>query len=325
MVDKKLIAVVGATGGQGGGLARAILDDPQGKFGCRALTRDPGSDAARALRDRGADVVPADLDDEDSLAAAFDGAYGAFCMTNFFEHFSASRETEQAEKLARAAKASGVRHAIWSTSPDSRHWVSPDGRPLPALADGYRVPHWDGKAQGNRFFTDQGVATTFLLPAMFWENLFMPGAPQQLQRGGDGVLAISLPAADAKLPGIAAEDIGRCAYGILQAGANLVGKTVGVAAEALTAAQLATAVSEALGEEVRCDELPLAAVRAAPFPGAAAVANMFQITTETNDDYCANYDIGLTRSLNPRLRTLREWLAATAPAVPTVTTSVGAR
>ena len=316
MADKKTIAVVGATGAQGGGLARAILDDPHGEFACRALTRDTTSEAARALADRGAEVVPADLDDEDSLAAAFEGAHGAYCMTNFFEHFSAEKETAQAGNLARAAKTTRIRHAIWSTSQDSQEWVSPTGDSLPASPDGYLVPHWDGKAQGNHFFTDVGVPTTFLLPPMFWENLFMPGAPHQVQRGVDGVLAISLPAADARIPGMAAEDIGRCAYGIFQAGGQFVGATVGVASEILTATELATALSPALSEEVRYNRLSLEAVRAAPYPGADAVANMFQIITEMNGEYCAQYEPDLSRSLNPRLQTLAGWLAGSRPAVP---------
>lgn len=160
MTEQKTIAVVGATGAQGGGLARAILDDPEGRYACRALTRQPTSDAARALAERGADVVQADLDDENNLTRAFQGAYGAYCMTNFFEHFSPEKELEQAANLARAAKAAGIRHAIWSTTEDSRDWVLPDGDPVPVLPGGYRVPHWDGKAQANRFFTDSAVPTS---------------------------------------------------------------------------------------------------------------------------------------------------------------------
>lgn len=309
MTNKKLIAVVGATGAQGGGLARAILDDPPGEFACRALTRDPSSPAAQALADRGAEVVRADLDHEGTLRSAFEGAHGAYCMTNFFEHFSASKETEQAENLAWAAKAVGVRHAIWSTSPDSRNWVSPQGSRLPESPDGYQVAHWDGKARGNRYFTDLGVPTTFLLPPTYWENLFMPGAPHQVQRGPDGVLAITLPAGEARMPGMGAEDIGRCAYGLFKTGQEFVGATVGVAAESSTGAELAAAVSEALGEHVRYNAVPLDVVRAAPFPGADAVANMFQIVVETNDDYCGHYDLALSRKLNPQLRSLAEWVA----------------
>ena len=119
----KIIAVVGATGATAGGLARAIMSDPDSGYACRAITREPESAAARALADHGATVLRADLDDYDSLVRAFDGAYGAFCMTNFFEHFSAEQEAEQAANQARAAAAAGVRHAIWSTAEDTRSVV----------------------------------------------------------------------------------------------------------------------------------------------------------------------------------------------------------
>ena len=92
MAQKQIIAVVGATGAQGGGLARAILADPSGGFGVRALTRQVASDKARALASAGADVVAADLDDEASLGRALEGAHGAYFVTNFWEHFSPDRE-----------------------------------------------------------------------------------------------------------------------------------------------------------------------------------------------------------------------------------------
>jgi uncharacterized protein YbjT (DUF2867 family) len=93
MTGKKIIAVVGATGAQGGGLARAILADPGGGFAARALTRDPSSENATALAALGAEVVRADLDDQASVRAAFQGAYGAYCVTNFWEHFPPTRRS----------------------------------------------------------------------------------------------------------------------------------------------------------------------------------------------------------------------------------------
>ena len=105
MSDKKIIAVVGATGAQGGGLVRAILADKDGEFTPRALTRHTDSDKAKALAKAGAEVVRADLDDERSLTRAFAGAHGAFCVTNFWEHFSPDKEYTQAGNMARAAKA----------------------------------------------------------------------------------------------------------------------------------------------------------------------------------------------------------------------------
>ena len=86
-MEKKIIAVFGATGAQGSGLVRAILNDPSGEFAARAITRNAGSDKARALAEAGAEVVEADLDDVSSLAAAFEGAYGAYCVTFFWDHF----------------------------------------------------------------------------------------------------------------------------------------------------------------------------------------------------------------------------------------------
>jgi len=108
VTDKKIIAVVGATGAQGGGLARAILDDPTGRFSVRAITRHPSSAKAQALAERGAEVVAADIDDEASVRHAFAGAYGAYCLTNFWEHLSAEKEEVQAAAMARAARATGA-------------------------------------------------------------------------------------------------------------------------------------------------------------------------------------------------------------------------
>src|SRR3970040_914527 len=108
MTDKKIIAVVGATGTQGGGLVRAILGDSSGGFAVRALTRDVDSEKAQELAKLGAEVVQADLDSGPSLRAAFDGAYGAFCVTFFFEHFVPEKELVQAAAMAQAAKQAGV-------------------------------------------------------------------------------------------------------------------------------------------------------------------------------------------------------------------------
>src|SRR5580658_4926536 len=96
----KIIAVTGATGAQGGGLIRTILAHPEGGFSARAITRDPDSEKAKALAALGAEVVKADLDGEASLEAAFAGAYGAYCVTNFWEHFSPEKENEQALNMA---------------------------------------------------------------------------------------------------------------------------------------------------------------------------------------------------------------------------------
>src|SRR5262245_61313239 len=104
MADKKIIAVVGATGSQGGGLCQAILADPNAGFAVRAITRDAGKDKAKALAAKGGEVVEANLDDVESLKKAFSGAHGVYGVTNFWEHFSAEKEKAQAKNIAEAAK-----------------------------------------------------------------------------------------------------------------------------------------------------------------------------------------------------------------------------
>ena len=146
MADKKIIAVVGATGTQGGGLAQAILSDPNGGFAVRAITRDTNKDQAKALAAKGAQVVQANLDDVESLKKAFSGAHGVYAVTNFWEHFSAEKEKAQAKNIADAAKAAGVKHVIWSTLEDTRKLMSPSDTRMPMLQEKYRVPHFDAKA-----------------------------------------------------------------------------------------------------------------------------------------------------------------------------------
>ena len=106
-------------------MVRAILADPNGGFAARAITRDPNKDKAKALAAKGAEVVKADLDDVESLKKAFAGAYGVYCVTNFWEHFSAEKEKAQAKNIAEAARAAGVKHVIWSTLEDTRKLMAP--------------------------------------------------------------------------------------------------------------------------------------------------------------------------------------------------------
>jgi uncharacterized protein YbjT (DUF2867 family) len=212
MTDTKIIAVTGATGAQGGGLIRAILAHPDGGFSARAITRNPDSEKAQALAALGVEVVKGDLDDEASLAQAFAGAYGAYCVTNFWEHFSPEKEIEQAANLARAAKTAGVSHVIWSTLEDVRDWVPLGDDRMPTISERYKVPHFDAKGEANHFFGDAGVPTTLLNTSFYWDNLIYFGMGPKA--GDDGVLAITFPLGDKKLAGIAAGDIGGCAYGI---------------------------------------------------------------------------------------------------------------
>jgi uncharacterized protein YbjT (DUF2867 family) len=313
MAAKKIVAVVGATGAQGGGLVRAIANDPGGGFAARAITRDVSSDKAKALAKLGAEVVAADVDDEASLRDAFAGAYGAFCVTFFWAHFSPEKEAAEVQNMARAAKAAGVKHVIWSTFEDTRRYVPLSDTRMPTLMGKYKVPHFDAKGESDRFFTDLGVPTTFLRTSFYWDNLIHFGMGPK--KGPDGVLAFTLPMGDRKLPGIAAEDIGRCAYGILKR-PDFVGKTVGIAGAHLTGAQMAAALTKALGQEVRYNSVSPEAYRSFGFPGAEDLGNMFQFKRDFEDVYCGARSIEGSRALNPGLLTFDAWLAANKERIP---------
>jgi len=308
----RTIAIVGATGAQGGGLVRAITANP-GTFAARALTRKLTSDKATALAGAGVNVVEADTDNAESLKRAFDGAYGVYCVTNYWEHFSVEREQAQARNMAVAAKAAGVQHVIWSTLEDTRKWVPLDDARMPTLQGKYKVPHFDSKGEADQIFRDAGVPTTCLLTSFYWDNFIFFGLGPK--RGPDGVLAITLPMGDARLPGIAAEDIGRCAYGVFGR-PDLIGKTVGIAGEHLTGSEMAAGLTRALGQEVRYNAVPPEVYRSFGFPGADDLGNMFQFKRDFNDYYCGARSLAFSRSLNPQLLTFDAWLAEHKHQIP---------
>jgi uncharacterized protein YbjT (DUF2867 family) len=314
MPDRRIIAVVGATGAQGGGLVRAILADRNGSFVPRAITRNPNSEKAQALRAQGVEVVAGDADKPETLGKAFAGAYGAFLVTNFWEHFSAEREVTQARNMAQAAKTAGVQHVIWSTLEDTRKWVPLDDDRMPTLHGKYKVPHFDGKGEADQIFRDLGVPTTWLLTAFYWDNLIYFGSGPQ--RGPDGTLAITFPMDDKKLPGIAAEDIGKAAYGIFKRGREFIGKTVGIAGEHLTGAEMARALTKALGQEVRYNNVPPEVYRGFGFPGADDLGNMFQFKRDFNQYFCGERNLEFSRSLNPEMQTFEQWLAVHKDQIP---------
>jgi uncharacterized protein YbjT (DUF2867 family) len=314
MAEKKIIAVVGATGAQGGGLVRAILADPTGEFQARAITRDPSSDAAKALAKLGAEVVAGDVDDEASLERAFADAHGAFCVTFFWAHFSPELEFTQAGNMAKAAKAAGVKHVIWSTLEDTREFVPLSDDRMPTLNDKYKVPHYDGKGAANHLFTDAGLPVTLLQTSFYWDNFIYFGMGPQ--RGEDGKLTLTFPTGEGKVAGIASEDIGACAYGIFKAGDAFIGKTVSIAGEHLTGDQMAAAFTDAIGEEVAFNAVSPDAYRGFGFPGAEDLGNMFQFTTEFEEQYCGARDIEASRALNPELKTLEEWLVLNRESIP---------
>src|SRR3989304_4621806 len=235
MAIKKVIAVLGATGAQGGGLVRAILNDKSSEFSVRALTRDVNSPKAKALADMGAEVVTVDIDNYESIRSAFANAHGVY-------------------------------------------------------------------------------AVTFLLTSFYWENFIYFGMGPK--KGPDGKLALTIPMGDKKLPGISAEDIGKCAYGIFKKGNAFIGKRVGIAGEHLTVKKIAETFTKVLGEEVVYNDVPFDVYRGFGFPAADDVGNMFQFYHDFEDYFTGVRSIEFSKSLNPQLKNFDSWLKENKEKIP---------
>jgi len=314
MNDKKIISIIGATGTQGGGLLRAILKDQNTEFAVRAVTRNSTSDKAMALADMGVEVVEADLDDLESLNKAFEGAYGAFCITNFWEHFSPEKEISQAKNMAYAAKTASVKHTIWSSLDDTRDLVPLDDDRMPTLMGNYKVPHFDAKGESDKYFLNGSPESTVVRTVFYWDNLIHFGLGPK--RGEDGKLYITFPMGDKKMPAIAAEDIGKAVYGVFKSGNKYIGQTIGIAGEHLSGKEMAEALSAAVGEEVAFYDVEPEVYRSWGFQGADDMGNMFQFKRDFEEYYTKSRDIELTRALNPDLMDFQGWLQKYGSKVP---------
>ena len=314
MAENRIIAVLGATGAQGGGVCRAVLSDPGRGFSCRAVTRNPDSARAKALSALGLEVVAADLDDEASLIRAFAGAHGVYGVTNYPEVFSAAREQQQAVNIAKAAKATNAAHVIWSTLDDTAQWLPVSDSRMPTLQEKYKCPHSDAKGQIDHVFTDLRVPVTFLLTSFYWDNFYIVGWGPK--KGQDGTYTLTFPIGKAKMPGIAAEDIGKCAYGLFEKTAGSIGKRIGIAGEHLSGAQMAAKCSDALGITCAFNPMSADAYRNLGFPGADDLGNMFQIFDEFEPQYRASRSVEAARVLAPSLMNFDQWLAKNKSKIP---------
>src|SRR5260221_3979279 len=253
-MNQKLIAVIGATGHQGGGVVRAV--QAQGQFKVRALTRHPAKH--RGLAD---EVVEADLDRADTLKAACEGAHGVFLVTNFAEQ--GTDELKQATAAVQAAKAAGVKHFVWSTLPD-----------VEAISGGkLHVPHFSGKAKVDRIVKDAGFAHhTFVIAPFFYQNL-VAWAPQKQE---DGTLAWSLPI-DPTVRGIHIGDIRRLGLIVARAFAHPDeagnGEYLPLVGDFMSFKEIIDTLNRQ-GHELSFKQVPTEAF-ATLFPGAAEMAAMF--------------------------------------------------
>lgn len=310
---EKTIVVFGATGAQGGGLIHSILDGPDSEFSARAVTRDPSSESAKALADKGAEVVKADINNPEDIKKALKGAYGAFFVTFFWEHFSPEKEFQNIKNYAEAAAEAELEHVIWSTLEDTRKTIPLDSDEMPTLQEQYKVPHFDAKGAADRFFKQNHVPTTYLLASFYWDNMIHFGMGPQ--RDEDGNLAISFPMGNEPLAGIAADDIGKCAYGIFKRGKEMIDQRIGIAGGKPTGRDMAQSLSRFLDEDVEYNSITAQQFRDLGFDGSDDLGNMFQFYRDY-DVYNSNRDVEKSKELNPELKNFDEWLEEYGSEIP---------
>lgn len=266
-MSTQIVTVVGGTGSQGGGVVDALLAD--GTFAVRVPTRNPASDAARALAARGVEVVGGDLLEPATLGPAFEGAYGAFVVSNFWDPAQASRETEVASGAVKAARAAGVQHLVWSTLPNSK-----------ALTDGrLEVVHFTGKALVDDVVRAAGFARhTFVMAPFYFQNLATVLAPQPLPTGKRG-WAIPIAASARVIHAGDVREVGKAVAAAFAAREALPdGSYLGVCGGTYSFADFAATLN-ANGHDVEVLEVPPAAYDGF-FPGAHEMREMFQYFVE---------------------------------------------
>ena len=237
-----------------------------------------------------------------------------YFVTFYWAHLSPDKEKAEAAIYARAAKEAGLKHVIWSTLEDVKEYIPLHDDRMPTLMGKYKVPHFDGKGESDKLFTELGVPTTFLRASFYWDNFIFFGSGPK--KGEDGKLSLILPIGQSKMAGIAAEDIGKCAYGIFKKGKETIGKTIGIAGEHLTGTEMAAAMSKALGEQVTFSPVSPAVFRSFGFPGADDLGNMYQFYDEFADVLNEIRDVKVSRELNPSLQSFAQWLQKNAKRIP---------
>jgi uncharacterized protein YbjT (DUF2867 family) len=278
-MNSKMIAVTGATGQQGGAVARKLLADG---WNVRALTRDVNKPAAQELKALGAQIVPGDMDDRAQLDAAFQGVYGVFSVQNFWlPNVGFEGEIRQGENVADAARDAGVQHLVYSS--------------VGAAQRGMGQKHFESKWSIEQHIHSLGIPYTILRPAAFFENFNWERAA--ILNGAFNVIGLR-PEKERQL--IAVEDIAVFVALAFEKPEQYLGKTIELAGDALTESQLAETFAKVIGRPVKPTR---------PQPGEAwgdpdEMAAMFNFFN--GEAYDA--DIPALRKLRPGLLTFEQYL-----------------
>jgi uncharacterized protein YbjT (DUF2867 family) len=291
MAAEKRILVTGATGAQGGSVARHLL--ASGSYRVRCLTRNIQSEKAQALQQAGAELAQGDLEDIESLHNVLKGCDGVFGVTSFWEHFA--KEYAHGKNLIEAIAQSDVAHTVFSSLP-----------PAKKLSGGeLDVPHFDLKAQMEEELLERGLPVTFTHVAFYYENFLFFFPPQKQE---DGSYAFGFPQGDTPLAAVAVEDLGGVVRPLFDHPEEFIGKTVGVVGDDLPPAQYAEIMTRLLGKTIVYNYIPREVFASFGFPGAEDLANMFDFNRRFIPNRAA--DLAECRRLYPSMQTFETWLTA---------------
>ncbi len=281
MTEKKNILVTGATGQQGGAIARELL-----KHGhhVKAMTRKPESEKAQALANLGAEIIHGDLDDAHSLEKAVSGAWGVYSVQNTWEA-GVEKEEEQGKRLAGIAKKTGVEHFVYSSVGSAQRSTG--------------IPHFDNKWRVEEAIRELGLPSyTIIRPVFFMDNFlspwFKPGIDQ-------GKLMIGIKA-ETVLQMIAVEDIGKYGLWAFENYEELNGRAIDIAGDAWKMPEAAKIIGEAAGKTVEFVQVPIEEVR--------KFSTDFAIMLEWFDRVGYNADIeGTAKDSGIQPTSLADWAA----------------
>jgi len=291
----RLAVVTGATGAQGGSVVNALLKD--GTWKVRGLTRDPNSEKAKELKQKGVDVVKCDVSNRDEVEHAFKGAYAVFAVTNFWDKDiypnNKGKEEEQGKLMADVAKAEGVKHYIWSSLHDAQ---TISGGKIELL-------HFSGKNRVEQYIRKIGLPATYLNAGFYASNFSSFFPPKVI----NGVAEFQLAFTSAtKIAIVDISDTGAVVVAILNAGKDWIGKKVNLAGEYITPDKLAEDYTKVTGQPAKFIPVPLD--QFAKFAPAELVENMAWM----NEYGLFNgEDISDARKLYPKIKTWEDFLRST--------------
>lgn len=315
----KLIAIIGATGLQGSAVVRAFNELPDSsEFELRAITRNPESEKAKAVEPLVKEVVQADADDEESMVKAFEGCYGAYVVTDFWQDMSMSHEMQTTRTIQAAAKKADLKHVVLSTLPDTRELVNKaDNKDTWKILDEENqsyVPHLDGKGEVAEEFAAE-VPTTKLNTTFYMENFINYGMGPS-QHAAEQPHAITFPLGDSKVAMVALKDIGRIVPAIFK-DPSLIGKTVGVSSEILTMTEVAAIFEKVCGYNVVYNNVPHEVYAGFGFPGAEELACMFRAFAQFDKEFTEGVPVDWVEGMigAPTVK-LEEWVTENKDAFP---------